>query len=372
MNHELQELLSLDIPLSNRVPDGFLEIAGIAHYENINSRIYAHFLNSDHEGLCSSFVNALLQLVNEKSGKDLSLISHIASLETITDQKKRIDILINDKLNRTAVIIENKIYHHSRFNDLKNYWDHIGYPKENKVGVLLTLNPKTIDPKFSENFINITHSEWIGRIRDNGLPTDIPPNYSVYINDFFKTIDRLTKSYAMNEQSRFYFQHAKKIIQAKNTMDEANRFINEQLNLLSSKLGWEKHNSTSEWRNIRDNKNNINTFLTIWCKPILDGELKFSIFLELTNKDKERRTDLEVLLSDSEQFGQMRKGDPRKNYIHFGIRNYSLTMEELERFGEHVYNIILSDFAETIVTIVKYYYGEEVMKDWIENFEKPI
>jgi PD-(D/E)XK nuclease superfamily len=369
MSPELLSLLTLPIPLAKPPPNGFLEIAGMAHYENVNSRIYAHFLNSEHEGVRSSFLDALLQLVHEKCKKDISLHSYTATLENVTDKKKRIDILLEDKGNKTAIIIENKIYHHSKFNDLNNYWNHIQYPKENKVGVLLTLKQEVIAPQFAENFINITHSEWIGCIRANGLSDDIPPNYYLYINDFAATIDHLTKSYAMNEHARFYFENAPKIIQAKHTMDAANRFIDHQLNYLCSKLGWEKHNSTSEWRNIRDNENKIDTFFTIWFKPILHGKMEFSIFLELTNKDKERMSNLESVLANCEQFKQMKHGKPKKNYIHFGLQHYPLTMEELEHFGEHLYQLILRDFAETIVTIIKYYYPDKNIDKWLPNFD---
>jgi hypothetical protein len=370
MTNELQLLLSLDIPSATPNPDGFLEIAGIAHYENVNSRIYAHFLNSEHEGVRSSFVNALLQLVNEKSGKDISLHAFTAHLEEVTNKNYRIDLLLIDSGNKTALIIENKIYHHLD-NDLENYWNHIPFEEKNKVGVLLTLYPHDIPEEVTGKFINITHSEWIGCVRNNGLPMGIPPNYYIYINDFATTIDRLTKSYAMNEQTRFYFQHAQKILAAKHTMDEAYHFIEDQLDILCARLGWQKYGSSWEWRNIWDKENTINTFFTIWYEPILKGELKFSIFLELMGKDKERMTELEPILANSEQYQAMEHNTyAAKHYIHFGVRNYTLTMEQLDHFGEHMYDLILRDFAVTIVTIIKYYYPDKNIDAWLPNFEK--
>ncbi len=369
MTSELLSLLSLPIPEATPATNGFLEIAGIAYHENVNSRIYAHFLNLEHEGVRLSFVNALLQLVHEKSGKDIALHTFTAQLEEVTNKNYRIDLLLKDPGNKTAVIIENKIYHHLD-NDLENYWNHVPFEEKDKVGVLLTLYPHAIPEEVIGKFINITHSEWIGRIRANGLPMGIPPNYCIYINDFATTIDRLTKSYAMNEQARFYFQHASKIMAAKHTMDEAHRFIEDQLDVLCARLGWSKYGSSWEWRNIWDKENTINTFFTIWYDPIIKGELKFSIFLELTGQDKERMAELEPILANSEQFNAMeQKTHSAKHYIHFGVRNYTLTMEELEHFGEHMYQLILRDFAETIVTIIKYYYPDKNIDKWLPNFD---
>jgi hypothetical protein len=366
---DLLQLLSLPIPGPSGQPDGFLEIAGIAHRETINSRIYAHFLNSEHDGVRTTFLTALLELVEEKSGKRIALQNCRAMLEDATDRNCRIDILIRDPGNRSAIIIENKLYHHLD-NDLVHYWDHVPYPEEQKAGILLTLEPHVVPQNAAGKFICITHSEWIGRIRQNGMPTDIPASYYQYITDFAHTIDRLTKSYTMNEQARFYFQHAPTVMAAKQTMDEACGFLQDQLDIICSRLGWQQYGSSWQWRNIWDGENELDTYLTIWFEPILNGELQFSIFLELMRDDKSRMSELDELLKHSEQYNRMlHKTHSAGNYVHYGVRNYTLSMQELERFGEHVHELILRDFAETLLTIIRYYYPQVDISGWAANFE---
>lgn len=374
MNPDLTSLLFLPIPEANPNPKGFLEIAGIAHYENVNSRVYTHFLNiQEYPAIRFAFLDALLQLIEEKSDKVLSLQNFTALLEDVTNLQYRIDILIKDNQNKTAIIIENKI-HHVLNNDLRNYWDHVPFPKENKVGILLTLNPHpTNDPRMIPEFINITHSEWINRIKENGLPFGIPSNYYQYINDFASTIDNLTKSYMMNEQAKFYFQHAPKIKQAKQTMDAASGFLNDQMNLLAGKLGWCAEGSAFDWKYIWDKENDLYTYFTIWYGPIVNhGELKFSIILELSRKDKDRMNLLEPILEDIAQYKNiemrhMTRSD--RHFVHFCVREYSITFNELERFGEYLYELILRDFSEIIVTIIKEFYPDLNISKWIHNFE---
>jgi hypothetical protein len=368
MTNELQLLLSLDIPSATPNPDGFLEIAGIAHYENVNSRIYAHFLNSEHEGIRSAFMDALLELIEEKSGKQLDIQNYRAQLEDPTNKNYRIDILIKDEVNQSAIIIENKIYHILN-NDLLNYWEHVQFKDENKVGVLLTLEPHYIPEVVKGKFININHNDWINRIRKNGLPMGLPANYYQYINDFATTIDRLTKSYAMNEETHFYFQHAPKIIAAKRTMDEAYHFLENQLDILAAKLNWSKYGSAINWKNFWDAEKEFHSYLTVWYDPIINGELKFRIFIELWKEDIEYADELTSLLKDNQQFKKMYRGESTKNYMHFGVRDYTLTLTELEHFGEHLYQLILSDFAETIVKIIQYRYPDHNIDKWLPNFE---
>lgn len=364
MQNELLSLLSLNIPEPAAHHTGFLEISGMAHYENVNSRIYAHFLSSENDGIRLTFLSTLLELIEEKSGKQLGMQNIKVQLEDPTNKNYRIDILIKDEVNKTAIIIENKLYHYLN-NDLLNYWEHVDYPEEQKTGVLLTLEPHAIPENVQGKFINITHGEWISRIRKNGLPMGLPANYYQYINDFANTIDQLTKSYAMNEQARFYFQHAPKIIQAKTTMDEAHSFLENQMDILAGKLGWSKYGSANNWKNFWDQENKINSYLTVWYDPILNGELRFKIIIELWKEDLKHIGKLEELLKSSEQFSHMYRGDVTKTYAHFGVRDYTLTFAELERFGEHLCKLIIKDFAETMVAIIQEIYGD---KKWVGNF----
>lgn len=366
MTSELTTLLSLQIPESASSPDGFLEIGGIAHHENVNSRIYAHFLNCQHKEIRSLFLNALLDVIATKTDKKIHFNNYYSWLEESTNSNYRIDILIRDTGLRTAIIIENKIYH-ELYNNLKDYWDHVIYPEENKIGVLLTLKPHPIPEDVKGKFINMTHSEWINQVKQTGIPFGTPNNYYQYITDFANTIENLSTSYAMNEQTKFYFQHAPKIIQAKQTMDEAYAFMDDQMKLLASRLGWETYGSAWDWRNIWDAKNHLDTYFTIWYGPLLEGKFTFSIIIELHREDKNRMHELLPLVSDHVQYKHHEmKHQTHKagKMIHFCSREYSVTIEQMEKFGEYVYELILRDFADLFKLIVHHYYPAVSFQNW--------
>ena len=69
---ELYKLLELKIPEISEREIGFLELTGQAHKENVNSRVYAYFLDSSlHPEIANVFIEALISLVNTKSNKTI-------------------------------------------------------------------------------------------------------------------------------------------------------------------------------------------------------------------------------------------------------------------------------------------------------------
>ena len=61
------------------------------YHENINSNIYAHFLNVPNEEISGLLLNSLLDLILTKSGKELKMTSFFAQTE-VTTNAGRLDI----------------------------------------------------------------------------------------------------------------------------------------------------------------------------------------------------------------------------------------------------------------------------------------
>ena len=89
-NQELSHFLSSnEIPLEKRRL-GFLEIIRKAHNETINSSLYAYFLSCGNNYIETVFIDSLLSILNQKSGKSLRFKEHIVKTEVATS-KGRID-----------------------------------------------------------------------------------------------------------------------------------------------------------------------------------------------------------------------------------------------------------------------------------------
>lgn len=136
LTEELKQFLDISsIPIIKQ-KIGFLEIIGKQHHENINSALYAHFLNCGNPELQALFLDSLLYLIHEKIYKKLNFSNYKITTEAITP-KGRIDILIEDYYNQTAIIaiiIENKIYHYLD-NNLEDYWQFSRFNDDKKAGI---------------------------------------------------------------------------------------------------------------------------------------------------------------------------------------------------------------------------------------------
>jgi hypothetical protein len=360
-------LKEANIPAAKR-KIGFLEIIGKQHHENINSALYAHFLNCGNTELQALFLDPLLYIVHEKTNKKLKFSNYKVTTEAITP-KGRIDILIEDYYNQTAIIIENKIYHYLD-NDLEDYWQFSRFKEDKKIGVLLTLYPHKVPEEVTDKFINITHMEWINLVKERyNNDLTLESNYKIYLEDFINTIENLTKTNTMNEAAKFYFHNASQVIKANDTLGEAHSFMNNQLELIANKIGWQTYGNDINWRNFWDEENHLNTYLTIVTENIVKGKgLNFMLILELNKKDKDNEKEITNKFKDHYQFKDKQKGEVKGKYIHFLCKNYDLSFDELERFSDVVVQKIREDFAEITVNIIKILYPSTDISKWENQF----
>ncbi|WP_343631310.1 hypothetical protein [Fluviicola sp.] len=358
-------LLTLDIPESKKLPIGFLEIIKKQYHENINSSIYAHFINCEEKAVSELFMDALTDLIEEKSKRLFSFGDPFATCEVVT-KNGRIDIVITDRLSEQVILVENKIFHHLN-NDLTDYWNHFQCSEDHKIGILLTPYPHKIPDANQETFINITHVEWTQKVKEKGIPFHLSNKYTIYITDFVNTIDQFSTNYTMDEQAKFYFEHAQKILKIQETTAAANTFINNQFELLAGKLGWVSHGNSTDWRNFWDEQNKIHSYITIITSDLMQGHKHIQIILELWDEDKARYLEIEKLLSNHPKYIQNTTRESKGRYMHFIVRDYHLSDQELENLANFIYKNILKDFAELILKIVDNFYSDKDISSWKNN-----
>jgi hypothetical protein len=334
-----------------------LEIIKKSHHENVNSSIYSYFLDkANNEKVANVFLTTLLELVEIKKNKRIVIDNYKCVTEDLTKKNNRIDITLNDTSNESAIIIENKIFHHLD-NDLFDYWEHFNYSDDNKLGILLTLEEHFIPDEAIDKFINIKHSEWIDKIKEIGLPSGIPHKLYIYLNDFFKTIDNLTKNFKMNEQASFYFEHSIKILKAVETVNEANKFINNQLETLASKLNLFTYGNSMDWRNLWDKEKDSKVYYTVILTNLLNGNNKIQVIIELLKPLKDREEELRELFKNNSQYNhsEMKYNTwSSKSQVHFAKRSYKLNSDQIKDFSNVVERIIKDDFETIMTEIINY------------------
>lgn len=358
---KLQDFLSdQTIPIAkNKI--GFLEMIRKQHNENINSNLYTHFLGSDIPEVRSLFMDTLLLLVTEKTGKRLSFINDEVSTEVATASNGRIDIVPEDFHYGNVILIENKIHHHLD-NDLLDYWNHYKICSSKKAGILLTKFRHHIPENVQGKFINITHIEWINRVKENFDPENFTLNYRVYITDFINTIENLSCTNTMNESIKFYFENASQVIKATETLNEAHLYLNNQFQMIADKIGWQSYGNEVTWRNFWDEKNHIDTYFTLITDDLVKGKkMGFMLILELNREDKEREDEIIEKFRFHPQFADKNRGESRGTYVHLLCKEYNLDIEELAHFSDVVVEKLKEDFGSITVDIIKFLYPEKVI-----------
>lgn len=344
---------------------GFLEIIKKQTHENINSQLYAHFLECPISEVRSAFLMALIDLVFERTKKNLKIYAPTIIREKYTPKRNRIDIVVDDSARKTAIIIENKINHHVA-NDFVDYWDtYSDYPEANRVGVLLTKEKTEIPVEVYDYFVNITHTEWINKVERLLDLNQIPGNYKVYFQDFINTIKNFSKMYDMNESARFYFRNAKQLLKAEESIKQAHNFINAQMDFVATELGWETYGTDVNWRNIWDGHNSIHIYFTVLTENLVKGEMEFTIILELFDDIIKSKDELTELLRNNEKFDlNYLPVAHTQHHMHFQRKDYRIAEEDLERLGEIILTKIREDFADITLRAIKHIYPGANISAW--------
>ena len=352
IDKELISLLSLEIPEPEIKKEGFLDIAGVQYRENTITKIYAYFLDQNkNRDIADLFLESLTELVADKLTNEIGFDDYYCSLEYPTKKGGRIDLVILSSKNdsagfdeNTALIIENKIYHNVH-NDLEDYYESID--AKSKAGVLLTLSSQKIHDTMKDYFVNITHKEWMEKIKSKGLPTDIPIELYVYLNDFITNMENLSKNNKMNEQARFFFNHTTKVLRAKETYSEAHSFIIRQLGILADDKNLKKSGNNLTYCHMWDEEKDSRVYYSIDFSRLLSSETEraeLRVYIEVYKEAVEKKEELKNIL-DSKGFfteGKLIEGTKSdKNYAHLAYKSYNLTLKDIE-----ILSVFLKDKIE--------------------------
>ena len=240
------DLKDLTIPPKAPAPKGFLELCGQSHRETVNSATYKGFLDqSNYPDLAKVFMRALIE-VAKLDDNEGARFEHYEVFTEWSTGKGFIDLVILDREKRAAIVIENKIYHYLH-NDLGDYLTSLKDDADYIAGLVLALTELPLDDQARKlGFKSITHQQWMDAIKTITSIEELPNPQRIYLNDFIATMEWLRYDTGMDERTRYYFNNAQVIQQAKSLHNEAVAFITNQLSKLRWDEKWETYGRNSE------------------------------------------------------------------------------------------------------------------------------
>lgn len=353
IEEQLSKVLK-NVPEIETRPDNFFDILGVQTKETYISKAYDYFLNSSNREIASLFLNSLAELIKLKSGKDFFFEDFYSETEVMTEKEGRIDIVISSREDaERKIIIENKVSA-KVYNDLVEYWDNFKIPKENKVGILLTLN--SIGDM--GNFINITHREWMEEINRNGLPVGLPTQFYVYVNDFISNIQKITTMQKFSERVKFFFQNSEEIINAIKLKDEGKFYIDKQIEQAALNLSMVYKCKKGNFAYIQPTEKS-DVFYTIAYDKLFERTKKLSIVIEFwweKNIAKSREVDgyLHGNGVNLEGFIHKNANKPH-NWLHYLTKDYTLSLKDIENLEGFIVEKISSDFQSIMKLILEFF-----------------
>ncbi len=354
-----------DIPKIEGKETTFLEIAGLPHYENVISNIYAFYLNPfEKHKLDDIFISSLLTLIDKKSKNKKITISKDFEIEREkgTEHKKRIDLLIQDKEN--VIIIESKIFHNLN-NPLDIYWNSKKIQKvddEHKIGIILSLWHQNTK---NNNYINITHIEWLEKVFENieNYKPDKTSKYFVFLKDFYQNIKNLTNK-MKTEEIDFFRNNVSKINQAVELkfglrnhivaeVERACGLLNKKLEL--DKIGNNKYNQ-KRLRYYRSKKFD-ELVITIVFEELLTEKGEIYIVVEVQHKSiKKIQEKYDEIIKDLKGTLNESFKTANKNYAHFAhIPNCKPNSDEIKDLSKYIVQQIIDNHILEIFNKLEQY-----------------
>lgn len=361
IEEQLSKVLK-NVPEIETKPDTFFDIAGIQRREVSVSKAYNYFLNSGNKAIASLFLNSLAELIKSKTERDFFFKDFYSETEVKTTNNKRIDIVITSrKEEERKIIIENKI-DAKKYNDFDEYWGNFRIPEENKVAILLTIKYEGD----KGNFINITHNEWVKKIKTKGFPIDLSPQQSVYLNDFLKNMEKLTKALEFTPEVKYSFENAKSIETAAELYDNFIKFITTNISAAAGGIAFKAQHNLEDYYSYIYKKDGDKIFYSILYHEIFEGKSKITILIEFWDKEYLKlaeEVDLmlgrrEIKLSDFRHYKENDNGKGA-DWLHFLSRDYVLDSSNLDNLGGFIAARIQEDFEEIMNAILEFVKSKE-------------
>lgn len=355
-----RDLLKVKVPEGVPTETGFFEISGTASSEAVNSRVYRWFLDRvENPQLAPLFRKALQRLALQKLGraaatKRITLQEYECSLEVETSSRKRIDILLDDTEAKSAIIIENKL-HHSLQNDLLDYWKHVSYPEDRKLGVLLTLHPTKVPDGVKSKFANLTHLEWIEAVESEGIPVGLQLHTYGMMTDFFNTIRNQSRDTKINEQARFFFDHRPQVVRAIACQNEAKSYIESEFKSVAEQLQLSyESGKKGQYCYLKDQQARIDVFYTVVYESLFSsGDPTINIIIELVSSAMKYIDILDEDLDGSPASNALESNCTKhRSYVHFRAKEFLLDRHDIDSFSDILVPIIQDQF-EPVMNIVR-------------------
>tara|TARA_R110002072_G_scaffold66499_4_gene164016 strand:+ start:48324 stop:49484 length:1161 start_codon:yes stop_codon:yes gene_type:complete len=357
---ELQKFLeTANIPRIKKKPKTFLGIAKQPHYENVLSNILGFYFNTKEvHQLEDLFIKSLKELIKEsKLGTQKKAIQGLfefsVDTECATDGGGRIDLLLSNETH--AIIIENKVYHHIKDNDLDDYWDSVKVEcgdENNKVGIILSLYPISQHHyskfKSTEHYINITHLSLLKCVLKNSGNYLLNANdkYVVFLKDLVQNISNLSSTYMEPKDISFYFKHQLEINELATFKFSVRKHIIAETEKAGAILNGvnvlaPRANSFNEKRvRYYVSPKHQSLMIAVVFDDLLKPERQMHIAVELNNELLKDRsiyneittfTDKELEIAYSENFRTT-----NYSWSHFAVKHYNPTENEVAHLSEFI------------------------------------
>lgn len=366
-----------NIPYKEGRKRTLMDITGITHHETLWSCIYEFFLNTREEhGMDDLFLSALMSVTG--MGTDF-LENPTVRKEVVVADNKRIDLLLEDKHRRHAVIIENKVYH-VLDNDLNLYYESVmnRYRYDDVRVVVLGLhkydvrNYSRADKIPDRNKCSITHMQLMDRVMADyegaGKQCDTP--YTYLLKHFYQNIKNYTYMLDAEELNFFCDNDNDKIYRIARIYRHIETYIDDVMQCRNSKkmqAGIDKMGMTV--RHERDfvkyifNANHNVMFTVFFNKNILhpDGGVPhIHVVLEVQNKMKDKiqgNPDMyRQIISKYE--GITYAGKEGARWLHLAKK--TIVLENLRENLPDLENIIIKNCLDTDAPMVRL--AKEIMK----------
>lgn len=340
-----------EIPKIKSKPKTFLSIAKQPHYENVISNLYAFYFDvNEVHNLKDLFIKSLIELINVSNFDEFS--GFWIDTEYGTSSQKRIDILLQN--DDTAIIIENKIYHHLN-NDLSEYYNEIKV--DHKIGVVLSLHH--ISNISHKHFVNITHLQLLNKVMNNlgNYVFNANEKYMVFLKDFYQNIINLSHPFMERESIAFYFKNQQEINQLTkfkfqlrehiiSEVVKAGQII-EDINVLQPRA-----NSFNDKRLVYYvSPKNRNLMITVVYEKLLNTDRTMYIAVELQGELLNDRTtyntidfnEKELEVAFSKHFNTT-----SENWSHFAVKHYVPNETEVASLSEFIIKKLEDDHLLSI------------------------
>jgi len=260
------ELLG-SLPIEAKKSKTLLDIARFPRRETVISNLFSYYLKENEEhGFHRLFLDALLRCMVQKNGLAENEMLTYNSTYSVRREINSIDLLIEDKESKWAIIIENKVDHwlHNR---LDNYWNAV--MAKNKKLVVLSLDKVDIPKEFEKfNCINICYEDFISNIDIKNIQSTTQSKHKYYLEDFIQHLKRLKIMFSPEkEQALQLLQNNMQQIKDLNIMvADTRRYVVKQIYNAFEEIGYHPYNPSL------DSVNNH-----FFCTPEFYEQIKLNV-----------------------------------------------------------------------------------------------